>query len=280
MRRSRWALAVALMATGAFSGTSSAVAGGGLSLSISSPRIEGMPTTFTASGVAAGAVADGESADFLIGAVFPRNRSCPPGGDDSYGQVPGSVLRTIDAFPIGSFNVSTRIRPTGNDAMDLLAGDWRECVYLQDRVTNAVVAFAQEEFTTRKAHAGVHMAGLPRHIAFFYDSIGRPNATTTFVLRARSELGLRTVQVGIEKPGQRLPCTADMRTATAGDSQPYRVKPGATRTYRVRTDLVFPVGKAPYGKHVRVCAIVAYNNSTTGNAVLEAAAVSRLVIRR
>src|SRR4029077_6725976 len=115
---------------------SCASADDGLSLSISSPRIEGTPITFTASGVAAGPI-DGESTDFLAGALIHPQKPCPAGGADTYGDIPGTVVTTFDAFPVGPFDVSAHVTPTGLSPQSLLAGDWRECVYLQDRDTNA-----------------------------------------------------------------------------------------------------------------------------------------------
>jgi hypothetical protein len=251
---------------------SSASADGGLSLSISTPRIEGAPITFTASGVAAGRV-DGQSMDYVMGAVIRQHRRCPAGGADLSGEIPGTVVTTVHAFPSGPFDVSARVVPSGLDAQTLFAGDWRECVYLQDRQSNAVIASGQEDFVVRTAHVSVHVLNVPRHIHFYTDLQGRPNANTTFVVRARTPEALRTVQIGVESPGQHLPCTGDVHTAHAGQSNTYRLKTGPARTYRIRTSLVFKAGRPPYGKRVRLCAVVAYAYH------LERAAETSFVIR-
>jgi hypothetical protein len=283
MPRRLWGIAAALMAIGGLTGTATASAGSGLSLSISSPRIEGAPITFTASGVAGGST-EGESNDFLLGAVLHQSSPCPSGGADEFDAIPGGVVQTLDAFPIGPFDLSARVTPSGNaagtNAADLLAGAWRECVYLEDRDTDDVVASGQMDFTTRKAHVAVRVLAAPRHVKFAYDPLGRPLATETFVVRARSEVPMRTVQIGIERPGQHLACTGDMRDAKVGLSNPYRVTAGPARTYRVSTTFLFPAGPMPYGKRVRVCAVLAYASpDENGDHYLEGAAVTSMVLR-
>jgi hypothetical protein len=153
-------------------------------------------------------------------------------------------------------------------------------VYLQDRVSNAVTAFGQEDFTVRKAHVSVRMSGVPRHVRFSVDSLGRPLATVTFVVRASSEVPLRTVTVGIDPPGQPRPCTADLHTARAGASSAYRIKLGPALAYRIRTDLVFPAGRPPYGRRVRVCAVIGFTDPHSEQQVLEGAADASWLVRR
>src|SRR5439155_16304666 len=125
---------------------------------------------------------DGESSDFLYGGLISQKRACPAEGSYYGNELPGQVVRTLNALPIGPFNVSQRVTPTGIDAVDLLAGNWRECVYLQDRSSNAVITSAQQDCTVRKARVTVRMLSEPRHIHFFFDVLGRPNATATFVV--------------------------------------------------------------------------------------------------
>lgn len=251
----------------------------GLSLSISSPRIEGTPITFTASGVAAGPI-EGESTDFLAGAVIHPQKPCPAGGADTYGDIPGTVVTTFDAFPVGPFDVSAHVTPTGLSPQSLLAGDWRECVYLQDRDTNAVVTSAQEDFSVRRAHVSVRILSVPRHIHFYYDTLGRPNAFATFVVRASSEAALRTVQIGVGGPGQNLQCTANMDPHRGGVSGQYRITTGPASTYKVRTDFLFNAGRPPYGARLHVCAVVAYRFPSEDTFALEGAARTSFVARR
>ncbi len=256
-------------------------AAGGMSLSISTPRIEGAPVTFNASGVAAGAVDPfGDSTDFVQGAVIPRSRPCPPGGADTFGHIPGTVVTTLDAFPIGQFNLSARVVPTGEDPQTLLAGNWRECVYLQDRDTNAVSASAQEDFTVRRAHVSAHVLSVPRHIHFNIDPLGRPTAMATFVVRARAEVALRAVEIVVEAPRQHLPCVEDMNPHRGGLSNPRRVTTGPARTYRLRTEFLFNAGRAPYGQRLRVCAIVAYRDPNEETLTPEGAAQTSFLVRR
>jgi hypothetical protein len=279
MVRARWGVAVALMAIGGLSVPAAAVATGGLTLSISMPRIEGNPMTFTAQGIAGPAI-DGDSSDFLYGGLISQKRACPAEGSYYGNELPNQVAPTLNAFPIGPFNVSQRVTPTGVDAQDLLTGKWRECAYLQDRSSNAVIATGQEDFTVRNAHVSARILSGPRHIHFTFDILGRPLATVTFVVRASAEVAFRTLQIGVEKPGQRRACTGDMSTATAGESNMYRVRTGAARRYRVRTDLIFPAGRAPFGRRVRVCTVVSYNSPADTGQHLETAAISTLTIRR
>ncbi len=248
---------------------------------VSKPRIEGAPITFTASGVAPGPV-DGESTDFLQGAVIHQYKSCPPGGANISGDIPGTVVSTVHAFPTGSFDKSARVAPTGLDPQSLVAGKWRECVYLQDRGTNAVTAFAQEDFTVRRAHVGVHVVKVPRHLDFHDDPQGRPNAVGTVVVRARAEVPLRTVQILVQAPGERRSCLQDLTHSHYGgiSIQSHRIKAGRARAYRLRTQFVFKAGAPPYGKRVRVCAIVGYNDPTAEALIPEGLAQSRVVIRR
>jgi hypothetical protein len=258
----------------------SASAGGGLSLSISTPRIEGAPIMFTASGVAAGAFSDGESTDFLQGAVIHQDKPCPGGGADTFGDIPGTVVTTVDVFPIGPFDVRSRVVPTGVDAQTLLAGNWRECVYLQDRDTNAVTDSAQEDFIVRRAHVSAHVLSVPRHLHFYHDTLGRPNAMATFVVRARAEVALRTVEILVEGPGQHRPCVDDMNPHRGGASNPLRVTTGPARTYRLRTEFLFNAGRPPYGQRLRVCAIVAYRDPNEETLTPEGAAQTSFVVRR
>ncbi len=274
----RWGIAAGMVIAGVLSVTATAAAQ--LSLSISSPRIEVAPITFTAGGVAAGPVSDGESTDFLAGAVIRRSATCPPGGADEFGNIPGTVITTFDAFPTGPFNVHTVVKPTGDSPAGLPAGDWRECVYVQDRASNAVSGFGQEDFTIRKAHVSIRVSSMPRHVRFFFDSQGRANATVTFVVRASSEVPLRTVTVGIDPPGKPRPCTADLHTARAGISSAYRIKRGPARTYRIRTRTVFAPGPAPYGRRVRVCAVVGATDPHPDAQVLEGLADPNWSIQR
>jgi len=271
-------LAVGVVIAGVLVGA--AAANAKLSLTISSPRIEVAPITFGASGVAAGPVSDGESTDFLTGAVVRRSAPCPPGGADDFGDVPGTVITTFNAFPTGPFNVRAVARPTGDSPEGLVAGNWRECVYLQDRASNAVTDSGQEDFTVRQAHVSIRVTGMPRHVGFFFDLQGRANATATFVVRASSEVPLRTVTVGIDPPGKSRPCTADLRSARAGISSPYRIKLGPARTYRIRTRTVFPAGPAPYGQRVRVCAVLGSADPHPEAQVLEGLADPNWLIRR
>ena len=274
----RWGMAVGMVTAGVLTGAAAADAQ--LSLSISSPRIEVAPITFTASGVAAGPVSDGESTDFLAGAVIRRSATCPPGGADEFGSIPNAVLTTFNAFPIGPFDVRAVVKPTGDSPEGLVAGAWRECVYLQDRESNAVTDFGQEDFTVRKAHASIRVSSMPRHVRFHFDLEGRAIATVTFVVRASSEVPLRTVTVGIDPPGKPRPCTADLHTAHAGISDPYRIKLGPARTYRIRTGTVFPAGPAPYGRRVRVCAVVGSTDPHPDAQVLEGQADPNWLISR
>ena len=190
------------------------------------------------------------------------------------------MITTFNAFPIGSFNVRVVLKPTGDSPDGLLAGDWRECVYLQDRESNAVTGFGQEEFTVRKAHVAIRMISMPRHVRFSVDTIGRPIATVTFVVRASSEVPLRTVTAGLDTPGKPRPCTADLHTARAGGSSAYRIKPGPARTYRIRTLAVFPAGPAPYGRRARVCAVLGFTDPHSETQALEAVADPNWSIRR
>ena len=160
------------------------------------------------------------------------------------------------------------------------ADDWRECVYLQDRESNAVSGFGQEDFTVRKAHVNIRVSGMPRHVRFFFDLQGRPNATVTFVVRASSEVPLRTVALGIDPPGKPRSCTADLHTARAGISSAYRVKLGPARTYRIRMRTVFPAGAAPYGRRVRVCAVLGSTDPHPDAQVLEGLADPTWLIQR
>jgi hypothetical protein len=274
----RWGVAVGVVTAGVLAGAAAADAR--LSLSISSPRIEVAPIAFAASGVAAGPVSDGESTDFLTGAVIRPSATCPPGGADDFGSVPGAVITTFDAFPVGPFNVRTVVKPTGDSPEGLLAGGWRECVYLQDRASNAVTGFGQEDFTVRKAHVSIRMSSMPRHVRFVFDLQGRANATVTFVVRASSQVPLRTVTVGIDPPGKPRTCTADLHTARAGISSPYRIKLGRARTYRIRTRTVFPAGPAPYGRRVRVCAVLGVTDPHPDGQALEGLADPSWLIQR
>ena len=259
----------------------SASADGGLSLSISTPRIEGAPITFTATGVAAGAADSfGDSTDFLAGAVIHQDKSCPAGGADTYGNIPGTVVDTFDAFPIGPFDVSAVVTPTGVNAQSLLGGDWRECVYLQDRDTNAVITSAQEDFTARTGHDSVRVLSVPHHVHLVIDPLGRPTGFATFVVRAGAEVALRIVQVVVQGPGTHLPCADDMNPHRGGVSTQLRVETGPARSYRLRTEFLFSAGSPPYGKRLRVCAIVSYRDPDEQTLTPEGVAQTSFVLRR
>jgi hypothetical protein len=277
MKRLGWGIGIGVVVLAA--GFGSAAANGGLSLSISKPLIEDTPITFTASGIAAPPVS-GESMDFVAGAVVRGSRRCPSGGADIGGDIPGTVVPTFDAFPKGPFSLSKRVAPTGLNPSGLVAGSWRHCVYLQDRSTNAVTAAGELDFTVRKAHVSVRVQSMPRHLKFFYDTQGRPNAFGTFTVRASSEVPLRIVQIGIERPGVQLPCTPDLTTAKAGISPTRRVTPGRAHTYKLRSSFIFKAGKPPYGQRVRACAIVGVSDPTSEKQVLEGIAERSLVISR
>lgn len=259
--------------------SASAQAQPALSLSVSSPRIEGAPITFTVAGIAAGEVRDGESTEFLQGAVLRANQSCPTGGADSYGDIPHAFAETFHAFPTGPFRLTYRMRPNGIDPQTLPAGKWHECVYLQDRGSNAVVTSAEQAFTVRKPHVRVALKRpLPRHINLHRDSIGRPTGFALFTVRARVELPGRRLQVIVARPESHKSCAELLRGYSMADG--LRLSSGGARTYRVHVPLVFRKGPMPYGRRVRVCAMVHIQDPRHGTDLIEGSARSRLLLRR
>ncbi|MGH2867132.1 MAG: hypothetical protein ACRDNK_06125 [Solirubrobacteraceae bacterium] len=250
-------------------------ADGPLSLAISSPRIEEAPITFSASGVAPGADSFGESIDYLKGAVLPQTLSCPPGPDD-FDKIPGSILDTLDAFPIGSFNVNYLFTPRDGD---LVGGDYRECAYLVDRATNSTMVSSQEEFAVRKPQVRLRVLRMPSHMRFSYDSIGRPVAHLTFLVRASAEVADRNLLLSFRRTSS--PCTGNPdRSEFGGVDVPPRVKPGPARIYRLHPFLVMHPGPFPYGRRIRACVAVAYYQDSSNAYLPEGGASATLQIHR
>lgn len=250
--------------------------GGGLTISISSPRIEGHTLTFTTSGVAAGPI-DGESTDYLAGGIVPMTRTCPASGADIGGFIAGAKVMLNSAFPIGAFTVSRTIVPNGPNAQPLAGGDYRLCEYLQDRDSNAVVTAAEQDFTARRAHATDRIVSVPQHIRFYYDLEGRPNARVTFHVRASSEVGLRDLVIGVENPGES--CTKAPANPRHGQSVLRRIATGPARDYRVTMLVIWPAGRAPYGKTAEACADVIFDGDDVGK-LLEGQSHRTFTIRR
>ncbi|MGH3260676.1 MAG: hypothetical protein ACRDNS_01640 [Trebonia sp.] len=89
------------MAVAALAAAPGAQAGEPPTLTISSPRVQGGPITFTGSGVAPPRDSEGYSQDFVAGGVIPQRRQCAAGGNRDDGVIPGSAIDTVGGFPAG-----------------------------------------------------------------------------------------------------------------------------------------------------------------------------------
>lgn len=269
---------VFMVAVGAVALASAAPAAAQLSLTISNPRVEEAPITFTASGTARPADSRGESQDYLQGAIVPQAPSCPA-GQDEFGNIPGAVLPTFADTPTGPFNDTYQFNPSDDD---LVAGSYLDCVYLIDRASGSTLESAQMPFTVRKAYAQVRVLGVTRHMRFGYDILGQPWANISFLVRASVEVPGRELRIGIERPGQHRACTGDLNFADAGstDTSHYALSAGAARNYRIRMGLWVPSGPFPYGRRVRVCAMVTVYDNYSNTYLVEALSQMTMLIRR
>ncbi|MGH3260677.1 MAG: hypothetical protein ACRDNS_01645, partial [Trebonia sp.] len=101
--------------------------------------------------------------------------------------------------------------------------------------------------------------------------MGRPTASVGFVVRAATELtDGRTLQVGVEPPGENRACVRleDPLGGLTGSGF-YRLRSTRSRTYRIRTVVLARPGPMPYGKRARVCATLAYYEPLSGTYVVE-----------
>jgi hypothetical protein len=256
-----------------------------VSLSISGSHIEYTPLTFTATGTAPSQLVDGESTAYLQGAVLPASRNCPASGADDFGEISGSVVDLFtQTFPAGPFGVTQVVKP--NDRVDpesLPAGGWRACAYVQDRESNAVLASTQQTFNLHKPRASIQVRpDGPLHFKFKFDIDGHPIATAYFRVRARVAVPLRVIRVDVQQLGRSRACTRDTGDHGYESSNPYRVKPGPRRSYRVRVVVAFRPGPPPYGRRARVCALLGYVDPTDleGKFHIENTSQSSVVFRR
>lgn len=216
-----------------------------------------------------------DSSGYLCGALVPQSKPCPPGVDD-WSDITGSVLDTFNAFPAGPFSISYRFDPA--DA-DLVAGTYHHCAYLIDRGSQAVLASGVQDLTVRKAHVQISSLKLPRHLRFYYDTIGRPTARVTISVRIGVEVPGRELLVTFERAGSSCAGRPDEGEFGGVDPAP-RVKAGKVRSYRMRALIVMHPGKLPYGRKVRACVAVAWFDDHESRYVTERQAKATLRLRR